>query len=876
MMNGSQLLDRIRPREHRLENGLTLLIREDHSAPVVAIVTHVRAGYFDEPDRLVGISHVLEHMFFKGTERRGVGEIARQTKAAGGFLNAGTIYDHTSYYTVLPSSALEMGLEIQADALIHSQIDEEELRKELLVIIQEVNRKFDNPAAMATEKLYEAMFDVHPMRRWRMGTEEALQRLERKDVVEYYRSMYRGRNTTLVVAGDVDPARVIDRVEALYAELPPGDVERPDRSEPERTGTRFRERSADIAHSYVELGWRSPGALDTDTPAMDALGVVLGQGRASRLYRSVRERGLVSDIDAYNYTPREIGVFGVSLECEPEATVDAIRATMTEVERLRSEPPSDDELDRVRTLLEARFLRRLETAQGQANLLAEWEAMGGWRKAGAFLEQVRTLSPDDLQSVADRHLDPDRLTLLVYRPESAEAIGWSDGELPEAIRSDAAAVPTREPTEGAPDRAVERTSLSTPAVLSGLRREDRVIQYDMEGGRLVVKPRSRAPLVSMAIAARGGSLQETVATAGITSLMMRTSVKGTTARSAERIARESEALGGGIGAGAGSDQLSWSLTVPSEHFLEGFGLLSDVAMNPVFPEEEVKRERGVLLSDLDQLRDDMYRYPLRLLLGAAFGDHPYGHGPEAMEEAIVGVGSDSLQTWHASEVAEPWVFIVGDVDPERVAAAVAERVGTPARRVLREEPKAVWPESPQLRSVSRDRAQTALAVAFPGPDRMDDDRIVLEVLSNAISGLGNRLFEELRSRRSLAYTVNAYPISRRHAGAFVGYIATSPEKAEEARQGMLHELLRLRDKRLGEEEVERARRYTLGAWQIRTQTNAAQLSELASALMVGGGLEEIRTFEDRIRGVTHDDILEVARRWFDPDRLVEGAVHGRD
>ena len=134
----------------RLSNGLTVLIRRDRSAPVIAIVTYVSAGYFDETDDIVGIAHVLEHMYFKGTPTRGVGEIAKQTKAVGGYLNAATIYDHTSYYTVLPSSGFKQGLEVQADAYARSLIDADELARELEVIIQEAKRKADNPAAVAT------------------------------------------------------------------------------------------------------------------------------------------------------------------------------------------------------------------------------------------------------------------------------------------------------------------------------------------------------------------------------------------------------------------------------------------------------------------------------------------------------------------------------------------------------------------------------------------------------------------------------------------------------------------------------------------------------------------------------------------------------
>src|ERR671915_599091 len=168
-----------------LPNGLTVLLRRDASAPVVAVVTYVKAGYFDETDDIVGIAHVLEHMYFKGTPTRGVGEISKETKAAGGYLNAGTIYDYTSYYTVLPASGFLAGLEIQADAYANSLIDGEELRKELEVIIQEAKRKADHPGAVTIESLYELLHDAHRMRRWRIGREEVLRTFTRTHVAGF-------------------------------------------------------------------------------------------------------------------------------------------------------------------------------------------------------------------------------------------------------------------------------------------------------------------------------------------------------------------------------------------------------------------------------------------------------------------------------------------------------------------------------------------------------------------------------------------------------------------------------------------------------------------------------------------------------------------
>ncbi len=863
---------------HRLDNGLTVIVREDHASPVVAIVTHVRAGYFDEPDAIVGISHVLEHMFFKGTTRRGVGDLARETKVAGGYLNAGTIYDRTTYYTVLPSSAFARGLDIQADALRNSQIDEEELRRELLVIIQEARRKLDNPSAVAAETLYELMFDVHRMRRWRIGTEEGLRRLSRSDVWDYYRQLYRPSNIVLVVAGDVDPDEVLAEVERQYGDMPAGEVVR-DRSpeEPERRGLRLREMEGDVSQAYLELGWRTPGTTHEDTAALDLLAVVLGQGRASRLFRGVRERGLVSSISAHNYTPTELGVFGVSAEGRPEEAGRALEAVAAEVRALAREAPDESEMQRARNILEARLVRRTETAEGQAMLLAEWQSLGDWRLADEYRRRIVDLEAEDVRQAARRYLDLDALSIVVNRPTGSPAIG-ADAE---ALRPrlDAAASPSTDrrsteipdvapPPRSAPPRSARVRSVSGAEVHT----------FPLPGVELVVVPRRHAPLVSMGVVVRGGALHETNANAGVTTLTAQTSVKGTQRRSATRLAEESEALGGAISPGVSADLLTWSMSVPSRHFGPGFELLADAAFRPVFPADEVEREREAALSHLERMRDDMYRYPYRLFTETAFAGHAYGRSTAAIEANLRSLSAEDLRAWHEREVvrATPRIFVVGDVEPAAAAALVQGELQDFQGGAAPPAPAApAWPDDGRTVVEQRERAQTALLLGFPGPARGDDDLYPLQVLANALSGLGGRFFDELRDRRSLAYTVSAHPLTRWLTGAFVAYIATAPEREDEARAALLQGFEELAESGLADVELEQSKRYTIGAWQISNQTNGARLGALSDALMIGAGLDDLEHLEERIAAVENEDVVAALRRHFDPGRVVEAVVRGR-
>jgi len=362
-------------------------------------------------------------MYFKGTPTLGPGEIARATKDAGGYLNASTIYDHTSYYTVLPSSALEQGLDIQSDALLNSMIDEEELRKELLVIVQEAKRKLDNPAALARESLYELIFDHHRMRRWRIGSEAQLRNFTRADVLGFFERYYRSEAVVLVVVGDVDEEKTLDLVRARYGQLRPGQPAR-DRGAPESHGKtfRYRELAGDVVHTRIEFGWHTPPTLHDDTVALDVLAVVLGQGRASQLYRNVREAGLASGVTAHNYTPTELGVFGITAEAEPHDVESCLAAIVDTLERAREGEIANSEVARAQSILEARLLRGLETMEGKASFLAEWQALGDWRLGFKYMDQMRALRAEDLARVARNYLSLEHAGLILYKPRDAASI----------------------------------------------------------------------------------------------------------------------------------------------------------------------------------------------------------------------------------------------------------------------------------------------------------------------------------------------------------------------------------------------------------------------------------------------------------------------
>ena len=855
-----------------LPNGLTVILRSDHSAPVVAVVTHVKAGYFDETDDIVGIAHVLEHMFFKGTQRRAVGEIAKQTKASGGYLNAHTIYDNTAYFTVLPSSGLDAGLDIQADAYANSLIDAAELAKELDVIIQEAKRKADNPPALAEETLYELLHDAHRIRRWRIGREAGLRGLTRDALVSFYRNFYRPSNTILSIVGDFEPSRTLARVSELYGSLPDSvPVRSPGPAEPPHDDFRYREMSGDIAQSQLVFGWRTPRTLHEDTPALDFAASVLGTGRASRLYRALRERQLASSVSAYNYSPTELGVFTVHAELNPERTAEAAIAIAEQMRILRDDTIPAEDMERVRTVFDARWNRRLETMEGQANHLAEWEALGDWKLAEGYRAKFMSATADDVRRVASHYLAPGRAGVLLYRPERSARVAANAREIQDLMESGHA-----EPLEKLPRRPAVGLSMDGAAPVFDRETAGVSVFRSKTGLPVLVHRKPDSAIAHLGVFAFGGARDEPAELAGITTLVARSMLKGSRRRSAVQLAEDVEMLGGSISANVSLEGFGWSISVPSKHLSAAAELLGDVIQNAALGEDAIETERSVALADVIAMRDDMYRYPVRLAMCSAFKGHPYSISSLGTEKSLRAITVRQARDWYRARVLKGTLVagLVGDIDPSSAAAIVARELGslTPSTPLPLRTP--VWPSEVSINADSRDKAQTALALIFPGPTRSDPDRFVARIIASIGSGLGGRFFDELRDRQSLAYTVHAYSSEHQLAGAFVSYIATSPEKEEVARAGLLAEFARLREEPVTAEELERAKRYAIGSHAIRQESGSAVLGDMIDAWMLGSGLEELNEHNARVSAVTVEDVQRVARHYFDPARRAEGIVRG--
>ena len=403
------------------DNGLDVIVKEVHTAPIVAVYLWCNTGSINERDREQGISHFYEHMFFKGTEKRGVGEIDLEIKRLGGYNNAFTSKEYTAYYVVLPSENFTLAADVLLDAIRNSLFPEDEIAKELGVISEEINRKEDNPTGTLYEKLFELMFPGTPYAHPVLGTKETVSALTRDDFKDYLSRFYIPNNMTAVVVGDVDTDTALAELRRLTKDWKPDPTvadRLADVSVPRREGVRGFTLEKDVNMAYAMLAFQTDGRINLDeTMALDVASSVLGEGRSSRLYRRLVEgEQLVSSVSCYIYPMLHTGLFMVVATLDP-ANIDAFKAAvLEEVGRLGTEPLPPDELAKVKTMLTADFAFSNETNSNIAHSLGFYHTIELLDTYTNYESLVADVEVDDVIRHAKRVLDPASHTVGVIVP----------------------------------------------------------------------------------------------------------------------------------------------------------------------------------------------------------------------------------------------------------------------------------------------------------------------------------------------------------------------------------------------------------------------------------------------------------------------------
>jgi zinc protease len=857
--------------ESKLPNGLTLLVREQPGTGVVAINTWVKAGYFNEPDEVAGMAHLFEHMFFKGSKKfPGAEQISKELAAVGGDTNAGTIYDSTNYYFVVPTEGFARALEIMADAIANPLFDAGELKRESEVVIEESNRKLDNPPALSIERMLAVAYTEHRIKRWRIGSNDVLRNIQRENLLQFFRTLYRPQNMILAIAGDVKAAEVRKAVAATFGTLTAaGFDKRRGPQEPAQTEFRYGSSTGDLKQGYSVMGWHTQGLGGDAELALDLAAQILGGGRSSRFFRHVVGPDAAATATAFHQQFDDVGDLVVQTSFDETRRAEVDRRVLAEIERLKAHGPTAYELALAKNALRAQVVLGLEDAVGQAQALAQAEARSDYRFLGTRLAALDRVTADEVRSAARRFLTVEGLTLYHYSPN-----GTPSSTRAAALAGVAAAVAAPPPAEAAialpaASAAVAPAAVDRPATEARL----------ANGARLVVRERPGAPSVSVGFYLDGGRSRESSANAGITQLTVGALRRGAGAMDGEELDRSFEFLGTALGSAVTPDALGVDLDVLSANLAPALALLAEVVLHPTFPEAGVDEERALQLAAVRRAFDSSTQRPQALALAELWPTHPYGLPAAGTEDSVGALSAADLAAWWKSHLAaeEATIVVVGDVAAD-AARDLVERAFAELPRRGATRPVVRQPAPPPTRTELveyRDRKQSAIVMAFAGPPPTDPEAARLELLQNVTSGLAGTLFAELRGRRSLAYTVYAGYRPCRAGGLALAYLATEAAKENEAREALLAELRRLATDGFSESDLATAKSSMAGSTRIDLQTNGQIRDELARDALFGVGLDATAKRLAIAQATTLAELRATAARWFGAERFATAVLRGK-
>lgn len=405
------------PVRHVLPNGIPVIIQEHRASDVVAVQLWVRAGSRDEAASELGLAHYLEHMLFKGTATRPPGFVEREVEGVGGRINAGTSWDYTFYYTVLPARQLVPAIEMMADVGVNASLEASLLEAEKQVVLEEMRLNDDGPRRVLVRQLFAAAYDGHPYGRPVIGHAELITALTRETLASFYRRHYVPEMFTLVVVGAVDPDEVLRAARATFGTLPrsgagrlpppPAVALHPVRQETVRPG----------AQAHLGLAWQAPRLDHADTPPLDLLMSILGRTKASRLVASLRERqGIVSSINSSLSAMEGAGLILITAQLDVAQLPRAEAEILAELRRVRDGGVTSTELRRAITAAEVDHEFSTETAEGRARSYGRAETIWRLEEELVYVDRIRSVTAAQVQAVARRYLDPERYVRIALVP----------------------------------------------------------------------------------------------------------------------------------------------------------------------------------------------------------------------------------------------------------------------------------------------------------------------------------------------------------------------------------------------------------------------------------------------------------------------------
>lgn len=852
---------------YQLPNGLRVLLREAHTAPVTTTWIWYRVGSRNETPGQTGLSHWVEHMMFKGSPQFPKGAIMRAVNRLGGYVNAFTSNDFTAYFATLPSEHAELALRIEADRMTGALFEQDEVEAERTVVVAEREGSENEPLFALIEAVTAAAFGVHPYRHQTIGWKDDLRTITREALYAHYRRYYVPNNATLIVVGDFDSAAQMERIERYLGDIPAGPApeQRVPPEPPQEAERRVAVRMPGSA-PMLRVAQHAPPVRHADFLPLVVADAVLSGGKAmfafgdsmarsARLYRALVETQLATNAGSHYHPSLDPYLFSLGATVrDGRAPEEVETALVAEIERLRNEPVEERELAVAIRQTQAQFAYNSEGVSDQALTLGFLDVVDQPARMDTLLDELARVRPADVLRVAATYLGAEN-----------RVVGWFH--------------PTRE--GGTPDDGAESPPAWAPRSLGlvcGYRERsggsispETVTRTTFDNGlTLLVQENPASQTVYVTGSVQAGAARDEPARPGLANLTSAMLRRGTERHSFQELNLALDSVGASLNTDADHDDAGIGGKALAEDFDLLMDLLAELLTSPSFPELELGKLRGQYLTHLGILETDTSYHADRAFMEALYPpEHPYARPVMGHKAVLAELGVSDLRAFYQAHYGPRGAIltVVGAVQPQRVVDKVAATLGgwrpAQAGRAPRIPTVSTPPEAITKRVNIPGKAQADLLMGVIGMARSAPDYYAAQVANLILGRLGlmGRLGENVRDTQGLAYYVTSNMSAGHAQEPWTILAGVNPQHVERAVAAIVGEVERMRQELVHDQELEDAHAYLTGVLPLYLETNEGIAGFLLNLEEYNLGLDYLQRYPTIIRGVDKEAVRSVVGRY---------------
>lgn len=824
---------------YKLDDGQTVIIQQVKSNPIIIIDTWIKTGSINENDKNNGVSHFLEHLFFKGTTIHPPGDFDKILESKGAETNAATSKDFTHYYITIPSKYFDLAMDLHADMLLNPLIPRKELEKERKVVMEEIAKDKNSPGQRVYDNLNDMLYTTHPYKRKVIGTNEIIGKISREEILDYYNTHYGPQNMITVIIGDVDPAHALEKVKEDFKTTPRKLKKNINKQEKPLSSKLIKVDYQPVQSGYLLIGYRGVTALNKDTYALDVLATILGEGRSSVLYQTIKEqKQLAYSISADNSNLKEDGIFMISANFTPEDSDKLQKAIFEQVKLIQKQGVTQEQLKLAKNILEKDTYYSRESISNIASEIGYTTVLTDNPKYyDEYLPNIKKVTALEVKHAAEKYLQENRSAVSVVLPESTKNISENTKNINHSAK------------------LVKEISSTQKYLLDN-------------GSTLLISPNDINDIVAISIYAKGGDFLEKIP--GTADLMSTVMLKGTKKYSSIELAQIMEENGIEITPSATADTFSIDVLTTKAQLGKTLEILDEIINNATFDDYEIEKARAVKLSSIKKSRDIPMNLAVEKYRSLIFENSVYSNGPEIYEQTLPKIQQEDILDYYGKifNSKDIVISVNGNVKIDDLKNQFSDIFSAKSDSAFNYSDYAskIYPlTSPKTVVKEIKDLETAwIIMGWQGAGVINQkDCATLQVIDSILgSGMSSRLFKDIRDQEGLAYQLGSSFSPKILRGSFTLFIGTNPKTLNLSKEKMLEEVNRLKNEFVSDKELREAKDKIIGNYILSQETNLEKASTIGWFETSGRGFDFKDKYEQIINSVSASDIIEVANKYF--------------